>query len=117
NKELEVKRGAGEVKGSLSAEVVLYCNASLRADLEQLETELRFVLITSTVKIYDLAEDSDGVETELKGLKVSVSASSHEKCDRCWHHREEVGKNEEHPLLCARCVDNIEGDGEIRHYA
>jgi isoleucyl-tRNA synthetase len=117
NKELEVKRGAGEVKGSLSAEVVLYCDASLRADLEQLETELRFVLITSTAKICNLTEDSDGIETELNGLKVSVSASLHEKCDRCWHHREEVGKDEEHPLLCARCVDNIEGDGEVRHYA
>jgi isoleucyl-tRNA synthetase len=117
NKELEVKRAAGEVKGSLSAEVILYCAPSLRADLEQLEAELRFVLITSTVKIYDLAEDSGGIETELKGLKVSVSASSHAKCDRCWHHREEVGKDAEHPLLCARCVDNIEGDGEDRHYA
>jgi isoleucyl-tRNA synthetase len=117
NKELEVKRGAGEIKGSLSAEVVLYCDGSLRADLEQLKTELRFVLITSTAKICDLADDSNGAETELNGLRVSVKASTHEKCERCWHHREDVGDDEEHPLLCVRCVDNIDGDGEVRHYA
>jgi isoleucyl-tRNA synthetase len=117
NKELEVKRGAGEVKSSLSAEVVLFCDANIRSDLEQLATELRFVLITSTAKICDLDDNSDGVATELKGLKISVVASPFKKCDRCWHHREDVGRDQKHPLLCGRCVDNIEGDGEVRHFA
>jgi isoleucyl-tRNA synthetase len=117
NKELEVKRGAGEVKSSLSAEVVLFCDANIRSDLEQLATELRFVLITSTAKICDLDDNSDGVATELKGLKISVVASPFKKCDRCWHHREDVGRDQKHSLLCGRCVDNIEGDGEVRHFA
>jgi len=25
--------------------------------------------------------------------------------------------NPEHPEICGRCVDNISGDGEVRHYA
>jgi isoleucyl-tRNA synthetase len=38
------------------------------------------------------------------------------KCARCWHCREDVGVNPEHPEICGRCVDNI-GAGEVRHYA
>ncbi|MES9848885.1 MAG: zinc finger domain-containing protein, partial [Candidatus Thiodiazotropha sp.] len=38
-------------------------------------------------------------------------------CVRCWHHREDVGSNAEHPQLCGRCVENVDGDGEPRHFA
>jgi isoleucyl-tRNA synthetase len=46
-----------------------------------------------------------------------INKSEHEKCARCWHHREEVGTIEAHPELCQRCVDNVDGDGEERLYA
>jgi isoleucyl-tRNA synthetase len=51
------------------------------------------------------------------GLKLKVVKSEHAKCGRCWHHREDVGINPAHPEICGRCVDNIEGAGEVRHYA
>jgi len=28
-----------------------------------------------------------------------------------------VGVDPEHPEICGRCVDNISGKGEVRHYA
>jgi len=28
-----------------------------------------------------------------------------------------VGSNEEHSSVCGRCIENIEGQGETRHYA
>jgi isoleucyl-tRNA synthetase len=50
-------------------------------------------------------------------VSLTVTPAEHEKCDRCWHHREDVGKDETHPLLCGRCIDNIEGEGEVRKFA
>jgi isoleucyl-tRNA synthetase len=40
-----------------------------------------------------------------------------EKCPRCWHHREDIGVDADHPELCQRCVDNVVGDGEVRQFA
>ena len=47
----------------------------------------------------------------------SVAPSEYPKCIRCWHHREDVGANTDHPQICARCVENVVGDGEVRRYA
>ncbi len=117
NKELEVQRAAGHVKGSLSAEVVLYCSEELLADLALLGDELRFVLITSEATLRPLQEGADAVVTEVDGLSIAVTPSAHPKCGRCWHHRTDVGADSQHPELCARCIDNIEGAGEQRLYA
>lgn len=118
NKVLEEKRGDGAIGGSLQAEVVLYCDDKLKAVFEQLANELRFVLITSTAEVRALSEaGDDAVATEVTGLKVAVNKSEQEKCARCWHHREDVGQQAKHPELCVRCVDNIEGEGEVRHFA
>lgn len=118
NKEMENLRAAKAIGGNLQAEVTLYAEDSLIADLNKLGNELRFVLITSTASLAPLASaPSDAVETEVAGLKLKVLKSGHAKCARCWHHREDVGVNPAHPEICGRCVDNIEGAGEVRHYA
>lgn len=118
NKELEVKRADKTIGSGLSAEVDLYCNARFRDLLGQLQEELRFVLIVSRASVSDLSEaPSDATVTELDGLSLKVSPSEHAKCDRCWHHRADVGSSEAHPGLCERCVSNIETDGEQRLFA
>ena len=117
NKEMETQRAAGVLRGSLDAEVTLYCDAALLADLEALGDELRFVLITSAATLAALDEAGDAAVTELQGLRLSVSKSEAEKCERCWHRRPEVGETPAHPTLCSRCVENIEGSGEHRDFA
>jgi isoleucyl-tRNA synthetase len=117
NKCLEEARNEKLVKASLAAEVTLYADEQITADLDRLGDELRFVLITSTASIEPLANGADARETAVEGLKVAVKASEEAKCARCWHHREDVGQNTDHPELCTRCVDNVEGEGEQRHYA
>jgi len=97
--------------------VTIYANDDLAANLNKIASELRFVLITSNVTIVTDEAPANAIETDVNGLKVVVEASSGAKCDRCWHHREDVGTNEEHPLLCGRCVTNVDGDGEVRQYA
>merc|ERR1712000_740790 len=80
-----------------------------------LEKALRFILITSGAEVKDF-DDNAGDATELDSLRVAVTASEHEKCERCWHHTDDVGADEKHPTLCGRCVENVEGDGEVRRF-
>lgn len=117
NKELEAKRAAKEVGSSLSAEVDIYCDAALAKSLDSLATELRFALIVSRVGIHALSDaPGDASATELDNLKLVVSASKHEKCERCWHHTEDIGSSADHPTLCQRCVVNVDGEGEPRSF-
>lgn len=117
NKQLEEQRNAGNVGGSLEAEVTLYCDDNLLQTLAKLEDELRFVLITSQAHIAPLADAVDAQQTELSGLQLKVVKSSADKCPRCWHYREDVGQNADEPELCGRCVENVHGDGERRSFA
>jgi isoleucyl-tRNA synthetase len=117
NKVLEAKRTAGEVGGSLGAEVILYCDEKLQSELHKLANELRFVLITSTAEIRPLSDAQDAVATDVAGLQVAVKKSEHAKCERCWHHRADVGANPTHPTICLRCVENVDGAGETRQFA
>ena len=116
NKLLEKARNEKTVGASLSAEVTLYVQGDLAEDLKRLGDELRFVLITSTADVQAFDENS-GLKTDVEGLRVEIKASEHEKCERCWHHREDVGSHAEHEGLCNRCVENVDGEGEKRAYA
>ncbi len=121
SKKLEQIRVDGKIGSSLDAEVKLYCSDSLYKTLNALEDEMRFVLITSYASVLPIAEapaDAETVSMENgETLSIAVSKSEHTKCTRCWHLREDVGSHTEHPELCGRCVDNVDGKGESRHYA
>ncbi|GLQ33688.1 isoleucine--tRNA ligase [Litoribrevibacter albus] len=114
NKSIEQARNDNVVKGSLTAEVTLYCSESVKAVLDRLDEELRFVLITSAAKV-ELGEG--GQPSGIEGLSVAVVKTEKEKCERCWHHSDDVGSNDQHPSLCGRCVENVEGEGEQRKFA
>ncbi|VAW76301.1 Isoleucyl-tRNA synthetase, partial [hydrothermal vent metagenome] len=119
-KELEKLRVAGDIGSSLDAEVDLYCDDVWLEKLNRLEDELRFVLITSSAHLHAAAEQpTDTVSADLGGTKLGilVRPSASAKCVRCWHHREDVGSSSRHPELCGRCIENIDGDGELRRFA
>jgi isoleucyl-tRNA synthetase len=118
NKAMEVQRAAGGLRGSLDAAVTLYCSPSLREALATLGDELRFVLITSAATLNALDEaDGDATDTELPELRLKIVAMAEEKCERCWHRSADVGAHEQHPTLCGRCVENVDGNGERRQFA
>ncbi|KZZ74988.1 isoleucine--tRNA ligase [Oleiphilus sp. HI0130] len=119
NKRIEEERNAGNVKGGLTTQVELFCEGSLAETLSSLGEELRFVLITSSASIKGLSDDAhtEAKPSDMDGLLVKVSPSDDAKCDRCWHHRPEVGTIDAHKDLCQRCVDNIDGEGERRSFA
>ncbi len=117
-KQVEKLREESVLGSSLEAEVTLYCDQGLLATMSRLGDELRFVMISSTAELKALdAKSAAAVSTDIDGLLLEVPASTHEKCVRCWHHREDVGSHQDHPELCGRCIENVDGDGESRHFA
>lgn len=121
NKELEMQRTAGKIGSSLAADVVFYADANAHKKLSAFQKELRFILLTSTAVVKNMQEKTAAalavnLATEEK-LFLAVFPSEHEKCSRCWHRREDVGTVKDHPELCTRCVENISGVGEVRHFA
>lgn len=118
NKEIENLRNAGKLGAPLEAEVHLYCEPDLKNRLDALENELRFVLITSSADVQLAnAHIKDAVATDIPGMSVKVEALTVAKCERCWHRRADVGENPAFPTLCVRCVENVDGHGEVRKYA
>ncbi|HRY16098.1 MAG TPA: class I tRNA ligase family protein, partial [Candidatus Competibacteraceae bacterium] len=120
SKKLEQARVAGDIGSSLDAEVDVYCDGELAADLGRLGNELRFFFITSYARVHPFAAapaDAETLSMNGQSLVVQVTPSAHGKCVRCWHHREDVGHNGEHPELCGRCVENAFGAGEERRFA
>jgi isoleucyl-tRNA synthetase len=106
NKDIEVLRADGKVVSSLQAEVALQVTADDHTLLASLGDDLKFVFITSAIEL--IAGDAQ---------TILVKASSHTKCERCWHYRSDVGQDALHPTLCGRCTSNLFGTGEARQFA
>jgi isoleucyl-tRNA synthetase len=64
------------------------------------------VLIVSDFELKEESEVGGNFyeDPETKGIKVSISVASGQKCERCWMISESVGKNETHETLCDRCA-------------
>lgn len=108
-KELELLRADGRIGSSLQAEVALQAQGEDFALLSSLGDDLRFIFITSQASVQEGGEAGQ--------VQITVTASSHQKCERCWHYRAEVGSHAEHNDLCGRCISNLFGSGEARHCA
>ena len=106
NKDIEALRADGKVGSSLQANVTLQVNANDHALLAGLGNDLKFVFITSAIDL--IAGDA---------IQASVIASIDAKCERCWHYRDDVGIDPEHPTICGRCTSNLFGAGEDRKFA
>ncbi|MBK7492925.1 MAG: isoleucine--tRNA ligase [Nitrosomonas sp.] len=107
-KKLEDSRTQGEIGSSLAAAVEIRANKEDFALLNALGDDLRFVLIVSEVRLIPVNDPQQ------EG--ITVTSSAHTKCERCWHYRQDTGQHAEHPTLCARCVANLHGSGEERHF-
>ena len=120
-RELEKLRVAGEIGAPLDAEVDVYCVPEFLNVAQGLGEELRFVLITSHAQAHPAsARPANAAAAEpgdANALWIDVRASKSNKCVRCWHKREDVGRHAQHPELCGRCIGNIEGPGEQRRHA
>ncbi|MDM0054096.1 isoleucine--tRNA ligase [Variovorax fucosicus] len=106
NKEIETVRTEGKVGSSLQANLALTAGPDDHALLASLGDDLKFVFITSAVRL-----------TAGESLSIAVKASSDVKCERCWHYRADVGHDAAYPTICGRCTSNLHGAGEVRSIA
>jgi isoleucyl-tRNA synthetase len=120
SRELEKLRNAGEIGAPLDAELDLYVAPPLLQTLREFGEELRFTFITSAVRVHTAesrpAYAAPAEEGEGNLAWIVAQPSRARKCVRCWHKREDVGSNADHPELCSRCVTNVAGPGEQRHF-
>lgn len=107
-RELEKMRTAKLIGNSLEASVYLYTeNEELWQFLKSYEKDLSMIFIVSEVKLGRNAT-SRAVKGELtENLWIESNVSQHKKCERCWNFRESVGLNEDHPMICERCVSAL----------
>jgi len=115
NQAIENKRKKNEIGSSLDIHVILYLKKEKRILLKKLGKELKFLLITSDVKIKKY-NSFVGEKTALEDIKIDIFISNYKKCKRCWHRVKNIGSNIDYYDICGRCVENLFQDGEKRFY-
>jgi isoleucyl-tRNA synthetase len=105
SKALEEARMQGKIGSSLQAEVTLGLPAELQQIFASLGDEIHYIFITSSAQ---LTGDR---------LGITINASAHKKCERCWHYCADVGQHPAHPTICGRCVSNLFASGTTRKIA
>ena len=103
---LEVARKAKTIGHSLDAKVELYAEGEALAVLKSVEKDLPTLLIVSQAELHEGLTEA-GEATTREDLKVVVKAAEGHKCERCWIYSDTVGKDAEHPTLCARCAEAV----------
>ncbi|MTI81359.1 MAG: isoleucine--tRNA ligase [Firmicutes bacterium] len=107
-KHLETARKEKFIGNSLEAAVQVYANEELYQFLQQWESDLAELFITSQAFLNNgLPSDMTTSET-VPGLAVKVEKTTGEKCERCWMYHEQVGENTDHPALCPRCAEVVQ---------
>lgn len=105
---VETLRAAKEIGSSQQVKVALHFPGGVPENLKGQEELLSTVLIVSAVDFIDdaIEPSQEMAEAELK-FGVRVEKVAHNKCERCWNLRPEVGSFEDHPGLCARCREVV----------
>lgn len=106
NVAIESLRADKSVGSSLQADVAIKVPTDMLPCVAALGDELRFVLMVAKVTV-EAGEE----------LSATVSVDQGTKCERCWHYTDDVGSDPQHPTICGRCVQNVDGAGEKRFYA
>jgi isoleucyl-tRNA synthetase len=104
SKALELARVKKVIGHSLDAAVAIKASGEIGDLLGEFYAELAQIFIVSKA---DLTEELSGEvykSETVEGVEIAVSAAPGEKCERCWTYDEEIGKDEDHPSLCPKCV-------------
>ncbi|MGD6858422.1 MAG: isoleucine--tRNA ligase [Enterobacteriaceae bacterium] len=116
---LEKLKEKKEINSSLEVSVNIYTKNYIYKLLKKIKNELKFIFITSTVKIkkYKDSKNSCFVSKKLNELKIYISKSKYKKCERCWNYDKSVGAIFPYKELCNRCIKNLFENGDLRKFA
>ncbi|MDD3839351.1 MAG: isoleucine--tRNA ligase [Clostridia bacterium] len=110
SKALEKARNQKVIGHSLNAKVDIYADGEVYEFLGKIKDHLNTIFIVSEVDLHQYAQvDRDGlfVSDEIKNFEVGVSQATGKKCERCWNFDGSVGKDDQYPDICERCIQNI----------
>jgi isoleucyl-tRNA synthetase len=112
NRGLEEARKAKVLSTAQEARVRL---AAMDADLlEKLTASSEELKILTQVAELTVTDQQASLEQalatqEFSGLLVQVHKAAGEKCVRCWFTLDSVGQSNQHPKICQRCLQVLEG--------
>ncbi len=112
NRGLEEARKAKVLATAQEARVVLGAgDAELVEKLSKSAQDLKVLAQVAelTVTGQETSLSQPLAAQEIPGLLVEVSKAAGEKCIRCWFTLDSVGQNEQHPQICRRCSQVLEG--------
>ncbi len=119
NKVLEQARAAKDIGSSLEAKLLInVADDAFESVLQTLNPttgnhvdELRYLFLTSQVELVESVDRITSMKyhTQTDIQSIGVADADGTKCDRCWNYSTHVGQSTEHPLLCDRCVDAVDG--------
>jgi isoleucyl-tRNA synthetase len=108
---LEAARRDKVIGLSLDAAVLLEAGGELGAFLTENLELIKELCIVSDLQLVDKLEKGEGMEIgvaeDVEGMTIGVRPATGAKCERCWVIEDSVGKDDEHPTLCARCCDVV----------
>jgi isoleucyl-tRNA synthetase len=106
-KELENLRAEKIIGKSLDAKLTLYAENEAYDFVKSIEDLLADIFIVSQVEVVN-GKGGD-MKGEYEGVTVSASKADGTTCVRCLSHRTTVGDDAQHPEICARCRQIIDG--------
>ncbi len=105
-KKIEEQRDKKVIKHPYEAWLTIkYESKQLDKIIQYFKDELEQIFIVSKI-IY--LKDRDTDVTWDKNTEIIVEKSQAKKCIRCWRYVDTVGKNNNHPEICDRCLDNLD---------
>jgi isoleucyl-tRNA synthetase len=113
NRCLEEARKDKKIATAQEARVYLAAvDEHLIRQLQAQAGELQTLSQVAELQILNRMEDLPGPHCpwrEIEGLGIAVEKTGSGKCVRCWFSYPTVGQNAQHPQLCARCSQVLEG--------
>ncbi|MFZ7126772.1 MAG: isoleucine--tRNA ligase [Desulfobacterales bacterium] len=108
-KALETARVDKRIGHPLDASVLLAADGDHGDLLARYESVLRDLFIVSNVRLFEPGRLEDGIaSTEIDGLRIKVESAAGLKCERCWVHDIDVGRNADYPTVCGRCAVKLD---------
>lgn len=113
-KVLETARRNKVIGHSLDANVTVYADGEVFAQLVAMNKELANILIVSNINVLEHVEQAPEHASRIPNMELAiiVTQAEGEKCERCWIYSDTVGQAAEHNTLCQRCASVVENLSE-----
>ena len=103
-KALEEARDQKMIGKSMEAKATLYLDEATKQVVDELNVDLRLILIVSQLEVRDLAEAPEDAASFDGQVAVQITPAEGEVCERCRMTKTDVGSDEHFPTLCASCA-------------